>query len=80
MTVKILAADQTHDDDTIIAVCIANYLVDRGVNNENIYVVRVLDKVLERIPEKTKKTLIDSFKLAERFDFAYIEKNKTDTV
>ena len=78
MTVKILAIDKANDDNTIIAVCIANYLKDRGINNENIHVVRVLEKIFDKLPNITKNTITDTFKLNDHLTFTYIEKDKTD--
>lgn len=78
MTVKILTIDNTHDDDTIIAVCIANYLIDRGVNNNNINIIKVLEKVLDKLPQKTKSTITETFKLEDHFNYLYTEKDNTE--
>lgn len=71
MTVKAITSDvnSDHKDNTIVAVCIANYLNDRGLTNENYEVVRVLKDILSKLPEQTKINLIKTFKLDEHFKY-----------
>lgn len=71
MPIKISESNTIGDDNMIIAVCMCNYLNNVGASDDNFHVVRILRKIITKLPKKTQRILEDTFKLENHYKYPY---------